>query len=104
MIERRLTGELADARSPVRRFFRSRFSGGLRNVQSRYRHSAPALTVPPVQRTEVGLGTVEITANWLLRFLLHSSPALELAADHSAAVARPAARGELAPAGPESRQ
>ena len=79
-IERPLTGELADIRSPVRQFFDSRFSSGLRGVQGRYRHSAPALTVPPVQRTEADPGTVGTAADWLLRFLLHPSPALELAA------------------------
>jgi hypothetical protein len=79
VIERPLTGELADIRSPVRQFFDSRFSGGLRNVQSRYRQSAHALTVPPVQRTEADPGTVGTAADWLLRFLLHPSPSLELA-------------------------
>lgn len=80
VIERPLTGELADIRSPVRQFFDSRFSSGLRSVQGRYRQSAPALTVPPVQRTEADPRTVGTAADWLLRFLLHPSPALELAA------------------------
>jgi hypothetical protein len=80
VIERPLTGELADVRSPVRQFFDSRFSSGLRNVQGCYRQSAPALTVPPVQRTEADPRTVGTAADWLLRFLLHRRPALELAA------------------------
>lgn len=104
VIERPLTGEFVDTRSPVRRFLDSRFSGGLRNVQIRYRHFGPVLTVQPVRRTEGGTATVGTAGDWLLRFLLHPSPALEPAADHSAAGARPAAPGKLAPAGPESRQ
>ncbi len=80
VIERPLTGELADIHSPVRQFFDSRFSSGLRNIQSRYRQSAPALTVPPVLRADANPGTVGTAADWLLRFLLHPSPALELAA------------------------
>jgi hypothetical protein len=103
VIERPLTGELADTRSPVRRFFDSGFSGSLRSVQSRYRHSAPALTVPPVQRTEADPGTVGSAADWLLRVILLPSPAPELAAHHSAPEAGSAAPGELAPAGPESQ-
>jgi hypothetical protein len=79
-IERPLTAELADIRSPVRQFFDSRFSGGLRAVQARYRQPAPGLTVPPVQRTEADPSTVGTAADWLLRFLLHPSPGLELAA------------------------
>jgi len=79
-IEHPLTGELADICSPVRQFFDSRFSTGLRNVQSRYRQSAPALAVPPVERAEADPGTVGTAADWLLRFLLYPSPSLELAA------------------------
>jgi hypothetical protein len=79
-IERSLTGELADIRSPVRQFFGSRFVSGLHGVQTRYRQSAPALAVPPVDRNEADPGTVGTAADWLLRFLLHPSPSLELAA------------------------
>jgi hypothetical protein len=104
VIEFPLAGELADTRSPVRRFFDSRISGGLRNVRGRYRHSKTALTVPPVRRTESDPGTVGTAADRLQWFLQHPSPALEIAADHSASRAWPAALGELAPAGPESRR
>ena len=102
VIERPLIGELSDTRPPVRRFFDSRFSGGLCTVRSRYRHCVPALTVLPVKRTEAT--PVGTAADWLLRFLLHPSPALELAEDHSAAGAQGGAPGELAPTGPEFRQ
>lgn len=79
-IERPLTAELADIRSPVRQFFDSRFTSGLRTVQSRYRQSGPVLTVPPAQRAEADPGTIGTAADWLLRFLVHPSPRLELAA------------------------
>ncbi len=79
-IERPLTAELADLRSPIRQFFDLRFSGGLRDVQRRYRQPAHPLTVPPVLQTEANPGTVGTAADWLLRFLLHPAPALELAA------------------------
>lgn len=62
-----------------------------------------ALTGLPVLQTEATPGTVGIAVGWLLRFLLHPSPTLELAADDSAAGAWPAAPGELAPVGRESR-
>jgi hypothetical protein len=78
-VQRPLTGELADPRSPVRQFFDSRFGGGLRGVQTRYRQSAPIIAVPPVDRSEANPGTVGTAADWLLRFLLHPSPSLELA-------------------------
>lgn len=103
VIERPLTGEPADTRSPDRRLFDSGFSGSLHSVQSRYQHPAPAITVSPVQRTEADPGTVGTAADWLLRFRLHPSPAPELAADHSAPEAGSVAPAELAPTGPESR-
>ena len=104
VIERPVAGEFADTRSPARRFFDSRIRGGLRNVRGRYQHSETALTAPPVRWTEADPGTVSTAADWLQRFLLHPSPALEIAADHLAPRAWSAAPDELAPAGPESRR
>jgi len=74
-----LTAELADIRSPVRRFLDDRFSSGLREVQRRYRLAAPGLVVPPADREEANPGTLGGAADWLLRFLLHPAPSLELA-------------------------
>jgi hypothetical protein len=74
-----LTSELADPRSPVRRFLEERFGHGLRDVQRRYRLDAPDLVVPTVPREVVNPGTVGGAADWLLRFMLHPAPSLELA-------------------------
>jgi hypothetical protein len=74
-----LTTELADARSPVRRFLDARFGHGLRDVQRRYRQDAPGLVVPTAPREVVNPGTVGGAADWLLRFMLHPAPSLELA-------------------------
>ncbi|HTU72001.1 MAG TPA: hypothetical protein VMG38_00645 [Trebonia sp.] len=74
-----LTAELADARSPVRRFLEARFGVGLRDVQRRYREDAPDLVIPPVPRDVVSPGTLGAAADWLLRFMLHPAPSLELA-------------------------
>ena len=104
VIERPLAGKLADTRLPVRRVFDSRIGGGLRNVRGRFCYSEAVLTVPPVRRTEANPGTVGTAADWPQRFLLHPSPALEIAADDSASGAWSAAPGELAPAGPKSRR
>jgi len=104
VIERPLAGKLADTRLPVRRVFDSRIGGGLRNVRGRFCYSEAVLTVPPVRRTEADPGTVGTAADWPQRFLLHPSPALEIAADHSASGAWSSAPGELAPVGPKSRR
>jgi hypothetical protein len=74
-----LTAELADPRSPVRRFLEARFGTGLRDVQRRYRLDAPDLIVTPVPREVVNPGTLGGAADWLLRFMLHPAPSLELA-------------------------
>jgi hypothetical protein len=74
-----LTAELADARSPVRRFLEARFGRGLRDVQRRYRLDAPDLVVPAVPREVLNPGTLGGAADWLLRFMLHPAPSLELA-------------------------
>jgi hypothetical protein len=74
-----LTAELADVRSPVRRFLNARFDSRLRDVQRRYREDAPGLVVPAADRQEVNPGTLGAAADWLLRFMLHPAPSLELA-------------------------
>jgi hypothetical protein len=74
-----LTAELAGARSPVRQFLDARFGNGLRDVQRRYRQAAPGLVVPAADRQEVNPGTLGGAADWLLRFMLHPAPSLDLA-------------------------
>jgi hypothetical protein len=78
---RPLTRELEDEDSPVRQFLNERFVSGLREVQRRYRVAAPALVVPDVPRDAADPGTVGTAADWLLRFVLHPRPSLELACD-----------------------
>lgn len=79
VIQRALTGELADTASPVRKFFDARFTAGLREVQRRYREAAPSLVVPPVAASEANPGTIGTAADWVLRFLVHPHPDLDLA-------------------------
>jgi hypothetical protein len=74
-----LTEELKDKDSPVRQFLDRRFTGGLREVQQRYRTAAPALVVPGVPQVAANPGTVGTAADWLLRFVLHPRPSLRLA-------------------------
>jgi hypothetical protein len=74
-----LTAELADIRSAVRQFLDAQFTVGLRGVQRRYREAAPALAVPSSAPSEANPGTVGTAADWLLRFLVHPAPHLDLA-------------------------
>jgi hypothetical protein len=74
-----MTTELADIRSPVRQFFSAQFTAGLRDVQRRYREATPALVVPRAATSEVNPGTLGTAADWLLRFLVHPAPDLDLA-------------------------
>lgn len=80
MALRPLTAELDDKNSPVRRFLDERFTVGLRDVQRRYRQAAPSQAVMSADRREANPGTVGTAADWLLRFLLHPTPSLALAA------------------------
>jgi hypothetical protein len=80
VIRRALTGELGIKDSPVRRFFDDRFSGGLRDVQARYRTGAGTLVVPAVLPSEANPSTIGTSVDWLLRFLVHPTPSLHLAA------------------------
>jgi len=75
-----LTAEIGDKDSPVRRFLDERFTAGLRDIQRRYRQAAPSPVVPSADRQDVNPGTVGTAADWLLRFLLHPTPSLQLAA------------------------
>jgi hypothetical protein len=70
-----LGAEVRDRRSAVRRFLADRFGAGLRGVQRRYRASAPELAVPS---QGAAAGTVAVAADWLLRFLIHPAPDLDL--------------------------
>lgn len=72
---RPLTREIADAASPVRRFFDAHLSAGLRGVQGAYRAAAPVLAVPAGTANP---GTVGTAADWLLRLLAHPAPSLAL--------------------------
>lgn len=74
-----LSAELADIASPVRQFLNAQFTAGLRGMQRRYREAAPALVVPGSALSEANPGTVGTAADWLLRFLLHPAPHLDLA-------------------------
>ncbi|MBO0775519.1 MAG: hypothetical protein J2P34_04335 [Actinobacteria bacterium] len=79
-VHRSLSAEIRDRRSPVRRFLHERFGAGLRGVQRRYRESVPQLAVPQLAVPPRGspAGTVAVAARWLLRFLLHPAPDLDL--------------------------
>jgi hypothetical protein len=48
-------------------------------VQRGYREGAPALVVPGAAQSEANPGTVGTAADWLLRFLVHPEPHLDLA-------------------------
>ena len=73
-----LTAEIASIHSPVRTFLDERFTNGLRDVQRRFREAAPPMLVPGAPRTEADPGTVGTAADWLLRFLVHPQPDLQL--------------------------
>lgn len=79
IIHRALAGELADTASPVRKFFDERFTAGLREAQRHYREAAPSLVVPSVPHSDANPGTIGTAADWLLRFLVHPHPDLDLA-------------------------
>jgi hypothetical protein len=70
-----LPAALRDPRSPVRTFLADRFSPGLRSLQRDFRAGAPPLAVPA---RSAAPGTVATAADWLLRFLLHPAPDLDL--------------------------
>lgn len=74
-----LTEELKDKDSPVRQFLDQRFASGLRDVQRRYRAEAPGLVVATAPREEANPGTVGTAADWLMRFVMHPRPSLQLA-------------------------
>jgi hypothetical protein len=79
VIREALTGELKMRESPVRQFFDSRFFPGLRDVQARYRGGVRPLIVPSVPASAANAGTIGTAADWLLRFLVHPEPSLDLA-------------------------
>jgi hypothetical protein len=79
VIRRPLTGEIANIGSPVRLFLDQRFSYGKPRVQRLYRDAGPSLAIAPADRSEVNPGTLGTAADWLLRFLIHPRPDLDLA-------------------------
>lgn len=75
-----LTYELAQKDSPVRRFFDDRLAPGLKAVQAAYRAAAGPVLVPGVSREVADAGTIGTAADWMMRFLVHPTPSLRLAA------------------------
>jgi hypothetical protein len=102
---RALTPELDDTSSPIRLFLAEHFSAGLREVQRRYRNAAPRdLIIAPVDG--VNAGTIGAAADYLLRFLVHPEPDLDLVAGAAARagdlgirITRPVLDHILAPTG-----
>ncbi|HEX3961883.1 MAG TPA: hypothetical protein VHZ03_35530 [Trebonia sp.] len=74
-----LTREIDNPSSPVRQFLDDRFSGGLRDVQRRFRQATPPLAVPSVPQAEANPGTVGGATDWLLRFMACPDPSVDLA-------------------------
>lgn len=72
---RALTREIADPKSPVRRFLDERFPT-VRPVQRGYREGAPSLLITGNGANPATVGTA---VDWLLRFLLHPTPDVHLA-------------------------
>jgi hypothetical protein len=75
-----LTYELAQKDSPIRQFFDSRLSAGLKDAQAAYRTAAGPVLVPGVPREAADAGTLGTAADWMMRFLVHPNPSLRLAA------------------------
>jgi hypothetical protein len=75
-----LTYELGQKDSPVRQFFDDRFAPGLKDVQAIYRAAAAPILVPGVPREIADAGTIGTAADWMMRFLVHPTPSLRLAA------------------------
>jgi len=75
-----LTYELAQTDSPIRRFFDDRFAAGLKDAQAAYRAAAGPILVPGVPRETADAGTIGTAADWMMRFLVHPTPSLGLAA------------------------
>jgi hypothetical protein len=75
-----LTYELSLKDSPIRQFFDDRLAPGLKDVQADYRTKAGPIIVPGVPREAADAGTIGTAADWMMRFLVHPSPSLRLAA------------------------
>lgn len=75
LLIRALTREIADPKSPVRRFLDERFPA-VRSVQRGYREGVPPLRV---EGNTANPATVGTAVDWLLRFLLHPAPDVRLA-------------------------
>jgi hypothetical protein len=75
-----LTYELAQTDSPIRQFFDDRFAAGLKDAQATYRAAAGPILVSGVPRESADAGTIGTAADWMMRFLVHATPSLGLAA------------------------
>ena len=79
VIQGPLTYELRLKDSPIRQFFDDRFTSGLKQVQATYRAEAGLVQVPGVPRDIADPGTIGTAADWMMRFLVHPTPSLQLA-------------------------
>jgi hypothetical protein len=80
VIQGPLTYELAQKDSPIRQFFDGRLAPGLKEVQAAYRAAVGPILVPGVPREVADPGTIGTAADWMMRFLVHPTPSLRLAA------------------------
>ena len=91
-----LTYELARKDSVIRQFFDDRLTPGLKDAQAAYRAAAGPLVVAGVPREAADAGTIGTAADWMMRFLVHPSPSLRLAARGAAMCGMLSALKELA--------
>jgi hypothetical protein len=91
-----LTRELALKNSPVRQFLDDRLTPGLRDVQTAYRKAAGPIQVPVMPHQAANPGTIGTAADWMMRFLVHPTPSLRLAAQGASLCAMLPALQELA--------
>ena len=80
VISRALTGDLDMKGSPVARFFDTQLYGGLREIQARYGGGAGPLVVPAMPAAEANADAIGTAGDWLMRFMVHPTPSLRLAA------------------------
>jgi hypothetical protein len=79
-----LTYELAQKDSPIRQFFDDRLGTGLKDAQAAYRSATGPVLVPGVPRETADPGTIGTAADWMMKFLVHPTPSLGLAAQGAA--------------------
>jgi hypothetical protein len=91
-----LTYELAQKDSPIRQFFDDRLAPGLKDAQAAYRAAPGPIMVPGVPREAADAGTIGTAADWMMRFLVHPTPSLRLAAQGASLCGMMPALRELA--------